>query len=358
MLCDEQLQAVALGLDLLALVEQVGDVAVGDRHAWRRAAARRRRRPSCRRCPSPCSASSSRRAGRLSLSGTVSMCPAITTRSSRPWWVRATTVCPKRCTSRWSSPRRAASTASAISLLVAADRLDVDEVLGQLDGVHGRGQVAMPPIQPAGRRSGPRHPASVALRRDPTTDRRRPASAPTAAWGYGLATYAGTEGEDGVLDTGTPPRGSAPPTRTWRPRAELTRLEGVDEVRGVAPARGPHRRRATCRPPRPTPRTRGCGCTCSATGWSRPHTVSLDGIFGLLANVVWTDAGPCAVDGLRDDPAAAHRGARPRHRARGRQVPPDDRLRAARPASGSPTPTGSGSARTSPRARPSCTRGS
>ena len=31
-LCGEQLQAVALGLDLLALVEQVGDVAVGHRH--------------------------------------------------------------------------------------------------------------------------------------------------------------------------------------------------------------------------------------------------------------------------------------------------------------------------------------
>jgi 2,3,4,5-tetrahydropyridine-2-carboxylate N-succinyltransferase len=27
----------------------------------------------------------------------------------------------------------------------------------------------------------------------------------------------------------------------------------------------------------------------------RPHSINLDGIFGLLANVVWTDAGPCAV---------------------------------------------------------------
>ncbi|QCX26763.1 2,3,4,5-tetrahydropyridine-2,6-dicarboxylate N-succinyltransferase [Nocardioides jishulii] len=29
-----------------------------------------------------------------------------------------------------------------------------------------------------------------------------------------------------------------------------------------------------------------------------PHSISLDGIFGLLANVVWTSAGPCAVDGF------------------------------------------------------------
>jgi len=30
----------------------------------------------------------------------------------------------------------------------------------------------------------------------------------------------------------------------------------------------------------------------------QPRTVNLDGIFGVLANVVWTSAGPCAVDGF------------------------------------------------------------
>ena len=30
----------------------------------------------------------------------------------------------------------------------------------------------------------------------------------------------------------------------------------------------------------------------------KPHEQSLDGIFGLLANVVWTSVGPCAVDGF------------------------------------------------------------
>ncbi len=29
-----------------------------------------------------------------------------------------------------------------------------------------------------------------------------------------------------------------------------------------------------------------------------PHTVNLEGVFRLLANVVWTDAGPCAVEGF------------------------------------------------------------
>src|SRR6478609_11054177 len=32
----------------------------------------------------------------------------------------------------------------------------------------------------------------------------------------------------------------------------------------------------------------------------QPRTVNLDGIFGQLANVVWTSAGPCAVDGFED----------------------------------------------------------
>jgi 2,3,4,5-tetrahydropyridine-2-carboxylate N-succinyltransferase len=30
----------------------------------------------------------------------------------------------------------------------------------------------------------------------------------------------------------------------------------------------------------------------------KPHGQSLDGIFGLLANVVWTSVGPCAVEGF------------------------------------------------------------
>ena len=30
----------------------------------------------------------------------------------------------------------------------------------------------------------------------------------------------------------------------------------------------------------------------------RPHALNMDGVFGLLTNVVWTSAGPCAVDGF------------------------------------------------------------
>ena len=33
---------------------------------------------------------------------------------------------------------------------------------------------------------------------------------------------------------------------------------------------------------------------------AKPNTLNLDGIFGVLPNVVWTSAGPCAVDGFDD----------------------------------------------------------
>ena len=44
----------------------------------------------------------------------------------------------------------------------------------------------------------------------------------------------------------------------------------------------------------------------------RPHTISMDGVFGLLTNVVWTSAGPCAVQGFEL--------TRARLRAAGQQV--------------------------------------
>ncbi len=44
----------------------------------------------------------------------------------------------------------------------------------------------------------------------------------------------------------------------------------------------------------------------------QPNTVNLDGIFGLLANVVWTNVGPCAVEGFEQ--------TRLRLRASGRDV--------------------------------------
>ena len=121
------------------------------------------------------------------------------------------------------------------------------------------------------------------------------APAPTSAWGYGLATFAGTEGEDGVLDTWYPsPRLGAPDELLEAP-AELTKLEGVDAVRGV--------RRLVVRT---VVDDLSVAPQDTHDAWLRlhllshrlvaPHTISVEGMFNRLTNVVWTDAGPCAVE--------------------------------------------------------------
>jgi 2,3,4,5-tetrahydropyridine-2-carboxylate N-succinyltransferase len=100
-----------------------------------------------------------------------------------------------------------------------------------------------------------------------------------------------------VLDTWYPtPALGTPPGDVEAP-AELTKLEGVDEVRGV--------RRAVVLTVAEDLQT---GPADTHDAWLRlhllshrlvtPHSVSLDGVFGLLTNVVWTSAGPCAVDGF------------------------------------------------------------
>jgi 2,3,4,5-tetrahydropyridine-2,6-dicarboxylate N-succinyltransferase len=133
---------------------------------------------------------------------------------------------------------------------------------------------------------------------------------PDTAFGVGIATL--TDDETGsVLDVWYP----APRLGTGSDEEEmvaaLAPLEGTDELRGV--------RRTVVRtlvddlqrPPADT-----------ADAWLRlhllshrlvtPHSVSLEGIFGLLTNVVWTSAGPCAVESFEL--------TRARLRAAGQQV--------------------------------------
>ncbi|MGZ8736526.1 MAG: 2,3,4,5-tetrahydropyridine-2,6-dicarboxylate N-succinyltransferase [Nocardioides sp.] len=122
-------------------------------------------------------------------------------------------------------------------------------------------------------------------------------TAPTAAWGFGLATFAGVDGEGDVLDTWYPAPALGTPAGDVEAPVELTKLEGVDEVRGV--------RRAVVLTVAGDLQT---GPADTHDAWLRlhllshrlvtPHSISLDGVFGLLTNVVWTSAGPCAVDGF------------------------------------------------------------
>jgi 2,3,4,5-tetrahydropyridine-2-carboxylate N-succinyltransferase len=115
---------------------------------------------------------------------------------------------------------------------------------------------------------------------------------PASAWAHGVATYAG----DTVLDAWFPAPVLGEPDDT-KPSDELSSLADQDDARGV------HRTAVTVcvedlqAPPKDT-----------LDVWLRlhllshrlvqPHTVNLDGVFGLLSNVVWTSAGPCAVEGF------------------------------------------------------------
>lgn len=114
-----------------------------------------------------------------------------------------------------------------------------------------------------------------------------------AAWGHGVATIA----DDGtVLDTWYPaPQLGEAPEADQIP-TELTALAGEDEARGV----------------RTEVVTTAIDLDVAPEGASdaylrlhllshclvEPNSINLDGIFGQLANVVWTNHGPCAVNGF------------------------------------------------------------
>ncbi|KRE54943.1 2,3,4,5-tetrahydropyridine-2,6-dicarboxylate N-succinyltransferase [Phycicoccus sp. Soil748] len=114
-----------------------------------------------------------------------------------------------------------------------------------------------------------------------------------SAWGFGLAT---TTDDGTVLDTWFPqPTLGARPDGAAAP-AELEALAGEDEVRRV-------RREVV---------DVEVDLDAAPAGASdaylrlhllshclvEPNSINLDGIFGALANVVWTTQGPCAVDGF------------------------------------------------------------
>ncbi|GAB2876730.1 2,3,4,5-tetrahydropyridine-2,6-dicarboxylate N-succinyltransferase [Nocardioides pacificus] len=114
------------------------------------------------------------------------------------------------------------------------------------------------------------------------------------AWGFGLATLTA---DDTILDVWfpEPALGDAPADATAP--AELTALEGDDDLRAVR---------------REVRRVEIADLSAAPAStedvWLRlhllssrlvvPHEISMDGVFGLLTNVVWTSAGPCAVAGF------------------------------------------------------------
>jgi 2,3,4,5-tetrahydropyridine-2-carboxylate N-succinyltransferase len=116
---------------------------------------------------------------------------------------------------------------------------------------------------------------------------------PGTAWGHALVTL----DEDGaVLDAWFPAPALGSPDGSDAP-AELTALAGPDDVRRVTR----EVRLVQIADLQAAP-------SSTADAWLRlhllshrivrPRTISVDGIFGQLTNVVWTSAGPCAVAGF------------------------------------------------------------
>ena len=117
--------------------------------------------------------------------------------------------------------------------------------------------------------------------------------APTSAWGWALVTL--DEG-GAVLDAWFPAPALGDHDGSGAP-AELEALAGPDDVRRVAR----EVRLVEMADLQVAPAS-------TEDAWLRlhllshrlvrPRTVSVDGIFGRLTNVVWTSAGPCAVADL------------------------------------------------------------
>jgi 2,3,4,5-tetrahydropyridine-2-carboxylate N-succinyltransferase len=132
---------------------------------------------------------------------------------------------------------------------------------------------------------------------------------PTTAWGFGLTTL---DANGAVLDVWfpAPALGGRPDDAADAP-GQLTALEGKDDARCVTR----EVRLVEIADLQAAP-------VSTEDVWLRlhllssrlvvPHSISLEGVFGLLTNVVWTSAGPCAVEGFEE--------TRMRLRSSGQQV--------------------------------------
>ena len=120
----------------------------------------------------------------------------------------------------------------------------------------------------------------------------------TAAHGHGIATLSGTT----VLDVWFP--APAIGALVGKPAQSLLDAVGSDDVRKV-------RREVVSREIDVTQPPQDAidvylRLHLLSHRLIKPHGLSLDGIFGLLTNVVWTSAGPCAVEGFEEVRAGLH----------------------------------------------------
>jgi 2,3,4,5-tetrahydropyridine-2-carboxylate N-succinyltransferase len=125
------------------------------------------------------------------------------------------------------------------------------------------------------------------------------AAAPSRpAWGWGLATV---HASGQVLDTWFPAPALGFPD-SEEPPATLAAAQSADEVRGT---RTEVVRAAVDLDAAPVDTTDVyLRLHLLSHRLVTPRSINLDGVFGLLPNVVWTSAGPCAVEGFETVRAA------------------------------------------------------
>jgi 2,3,4,5-tetrahydropyridine-2-carboxylate N-succinyltransferase len=113
------------------------------------------------------------------------------------------------------------------------------------------------------------------------------------AWGFGLATV---HDDGAVLDTWYPEPALGPrPAEASAPQ-ELEALAGKDDIRRVRREVVSTQVDLDAAPADPTDAYLRLHLLSHCL--AEPNTINLDGLFGVLVNVVWTTQGPCAVDGF------------------------------------------------------------
>ena len=121
----------------------------------------------------------------------------------------------------------------------------------------------------------------------------RVSETPADAWGHALVTLDET---GAVLDAWFPAPALGSPDGSDAP-AELTALAGPDDVRRVTREVRLVEIADLQSPPAST-EDAWLRLHLLSHRLVRPRTISMEGIFGRLTNVVWTSAGPCAVAGF------------------------------------------------------------
>jgi 2,3,4,5-tetrahydropyridine-2,6-dicarboxylate N-succinyltransferase len=115
------------------------------------------------------------------------------------------------------------------------------------------------------------------------------------AWGHGLATIYEADGR--ILDTWYPAPALGAPGPDDDAPAELVALAGKDDRRGVRLEVVRTVLADLAAPPADAADVY-LRLHLLSSRLVRPHGLNLDGQFGLLSNVVWTNHGPCAPEGF------------------------------------------------------------